>query len=170
LKLQAISVERRVLNQLLQSGYISGSVYTDYELQLDLQHDVIEHMEIFDANALDEDNNMVTGLKSYRKRLKQLLLIVSRFPLASKILGISEEQVLEERYSLIRARIICDTKAINFLQNIIMSITKTRSSHAAIKTVLAYYERLREKNRKELSEMQVKHKQLLEAYQLSEKH
>ena len=117
LKRYAIGIERDKLEKLLKKNHISESAFFDFEAELDLQEDALEFAV---DNSIQEAGieNKFDDKKSYRKRWLAMKRFAGRYPILSKIFGMTEEEFVLNRYMLLKARILTSSDVFVYFKRI----------------------------------------------------
>lgn len=165
IKLQALQIQRDVIEELFEKGYLNENAYYEYDSQLDLQQDAIEYPRTFGHSYGKERLGVVSSRISYRKRLKTIRKVMSTLPILENILKISEEDVILERFSLIKSRIIANNEVIEFLERNKVIFGKNKELKKSVIEVEKIYRNFLKENHKELSSIQNKHPQIVNHYQ-----
>ncbi len=164
-KLQAIQIQRDVIEDLFEKGYLNENAYYEYDAQLDLQQDSIEYPRTFGHLYGKERLGVTSSRISYRKRLKNIRRIMSTLPFLEDVLTISEEDVIHERFSLIKSRIIANNEVIEFLERNKVIFSKNDKLVKTIVEVEKIYRNFLKENHKELSSIQKKYPRIVNQYQ-----
>lgn len=164
-KLQAIQIQRDVIEDLFERGYINENAYFEYDSQLDLQQDAIEYPRTFGHFYGRERLGVVSSRISYRKRLKNIRKVMSTLPILENILRVSEEDVILERFSLIKSRIIANDEVIEFLERNKVIFGKNKELMKSVTEVEKIYKNFLKENHKELNSIQKKYPRIVNHYQ-----
>lgn len=163
LKLEALDIERRTLHKLYEQGRFTETVLHTFESELDLQQDALEYPEMFGTRAMDKEGKVKSGV-SFRKRLLSLRKFVSKYKLLSKILGITDESLVNDRYGLLRARIFTSYAVLEYLDRV-EKLIKKPILKKAIQIVRENQEGLIAKNQKEIEKISEEYPSVVELYQ-----
>lgn len=112
MKLQSLTIERETLKKLFEGGRMTAQVFYEFESELDLQQDALEYPDL--ANRDIKDGKIATK-KPFRKRLLLLRKFVSRYRFLSNMLHVTTEDLVAERFSLLRARLFTSYAVIDNL-------------------------------------------------------
>lgn len=164
-KLQAIQIQRDVIEDLFEKGYLNENAYYEYDAQLDLQQDAIEYPRTFGHFYGKERLGVVSSRISYRRRLKNIRKVMSSLPFLKNILSISEEDVIHERFSLIKSRIIANNEVLHFLERNKTIFSKKTALVKTIAEVEKIYRNFLKENHKELDSIQKKYPRIVGQYQ-----
>lgn len=163
LKVQALEIERSTLHDLYHEGRFVENVYYIFESELDLQVDALEYPEVYKGRAIDTGGFIDTS-KSYRKRLMQLKRIIIKYPLLQRFFSISEEELVEERYQILRARLFTSYAVNDYLADVEKIFTKPKFN-AAIAEVRSMQERYINRNLEEIEKISKMYPAVVENYQ-----
>lgn len=129
LKLQSLSIERETVEKLYHSGHINESVYYEFDTELDLQQDALEYPEVFSTRVVSGEGK-IESHGSYRHRLQRLRRLIARFPLLKSLIEESEYQLIENRYSLLRARVFSSKKVLEYITHVGRIFTNSTGKRA----------------------------------------
>lgn len=114
LQIQSLEIERETLQRLFFEGRFDENVYYYFESELDLQFDALEHPSVYPVRGIGKGGYIHTT-RSYRKRLVKFRQLMSKYPMLNRLLGITPESIIEERYQLLRARLFTSYAVIDYL-------------------------------------------------------
>lgn len=163
LNIQAVEIKRNVLRDLFHEGHINENVFYQFQSELDVQQDALEYPEVFSGRAI-ERGGFINSKDSYRTRIRQIRQLVQAFPMFKKFLKRSEQQEIEDRYALLRARIITNSQVIEYLDKVRKTLT-AEHQQKTIDTVKAAQVELIKSNQQELVEMENSNQQVILKYQ-----
>lgn len=163
LKLQALDVERKSLEDLYKHEYVSENVYFDFESELDLQQDALEYPEVFSGRAV-APGGLVSGESALRRRLRFLRNLMTSFPLLRFIFKSTRDSMLEDRIGLLKARILTSEMVLGSLHKMATYMSEI-GDLAVIKSLEKEHRALISDNEKELSKLSKEHPKLVRVYQ-----
>lgn len=169
LLIQALRIEASVVKDLFLQRVINEAVYFDLEAQFDLQEDALEYPDLFTRRVISKEG-MVDSSYSYRRQLRRIKSWASRFDVLATILGASKEQLIKERYMLLKARLIANYQVLSYFQQVkdLFNDTSARTDKAtkALKEVTERYDTFRQHNLTELQTIARAYPGLIEEYHL----
>lgn len=158
LKRYSIAIERHRLEELLEENRISENAYFEFESELDMQEDEIEFKEKADDNFNSQ--------KSYRKRLLQAKMIANNFPLINNIFGTSPEELILNRYQLLKARLLTSEAVFSYFEKV-KNIIKNRELIIELNKIIELHKGYENHNLSHIKEIEINNKYLIEKYQRS---
>jgi CPA1 family monovalent cation:H+ antiporter len=163
---QAIRIERTTYKELFLEGIINEAVFFDLESQLDLQEDALEYPEIFKVRNVTK-KGLVDSNLSYRRKLRNFKQWASEYSFLQKIIGASKDQLIQERYMTLKARLIANESVLSYLGKVEDLFEKLDDkTKAALADVEDRYHDFRKKNIKELRHIAVTFEDIVAAYHL----
>lgn len=163
LKVQSLEIERTTLEKLYREGRLVENVYYLFESELDMQLDALEYPQTRKVRAVDKQG-FINTRKSYRQQLIYMKRIIVRFPMLRNYLGMSEEDIIEERYQLLRARIFTSYAVKDYLYKVEKIFTHPHFKEA-IKEVRSMQDSYIEKNTQEVASITNDYPEFTENYQ-----
>ncbi len=163
LKIQSLEIERSTSAKLFQEGRFDESVHFLFETELDMQLDALEHPNMPKGRLVDEDGFIETN-HSYRKRLLRLKRTIIRYPLLRKYFGIAKEEIVEERYQLLHARLFTSYAVIDYLDKVDQIFTQPTFKDA-VSEVRQMQNKYISKNKKEIEEISEAYPTVTENFQ-----
>lgn len=163
-KLQAIEIERKTLRKLFDKGRFNEGVLYEFESELDLQQDILEYPSLYKTRGINKVGDLVTRL-SFRKRLSIFRKSIAKHTFLSRLFGIKEEEIVSERYSLLRARLFTSYAVLSYIDRIEGIFFHKPKMLKAIKTVRKLQERYIARNRKEIQQLSIHYPHVIIAYQ-----
>jgi CPA1 family monovalent cation:H+ antiporter len=163
LKLEAIEIERETLRTLYEEGRFTESVYHEFDSELDLQQDTVEHPEVYNIRAVDDEGHLKTVV-TFRKRLARFRRFAGQHPVLSRIMGITAEDLVRERYSLLRARLFTSYAVLDYLERVEKIFGKNGKKHA-ISEVRRVQDVYIKSNKEEVQQIEEQYPQIVEEYQ-----
>lgn len=164
LNVQAIEIKRNTLIDLFHAGHINENVFYQFQTELDVQQDALEYPEVFSGRAI-ERGGFIHSRDSYRGRIRQLRQLVRAFPLFKKFIKQSEEQEIEDRYALLRSRIVTNIQVIEYLDKVKKVLTGEHHKNT-IERVRKSQLELIKGNKKEIAEIEAKQHKIVTRYQM----
>lgn len=166
LLIQALRIEAGLVKELFLQGIINEAVYFDLEAQFDLQEDALEYPDLFATRVITK-GGMVDSSYSYRRQLRRIKVWASKFGLLAKILGASEDQLVKERYMLLKARLIANEQVLDYFSQVNKLFSVKKKEEKALQEVTARYTQFRQNNREELEHIARQHTSVVEEYNLN---
>lgn len=164
LKLEALAIERDLLRKLYEQGRFTERVLHEFESELDLQQDALEYPTLYKTHIINKKGE-ITSRKAYRKRLIIFRRFIAQYTLLSKLLHISEKEIVLDRYALLRARFFTSLAVIDYLDRLEKKFTKNKTVKRDIDEVRALQTSYIERNQKELSEIAKEYPEYVSDYQ-----
>jgi len=159
----AISIERHKLGDLLTTNRINEVAYFQFDTELDLQEDALEFETEESIRGVSKSGRLKANT-SYRKRLYAARRFANRFPVISKLVGISEDDEIVNRYQLLNARLLVSNDVLAYLTHVKRFIKKQEFT-VKIKNVMDLYGNYSKENAKMLKEIENKYPALINKYQ-----
>lgn len=163
LKLQALSIERSTLRKLYEQGRFNEVVFHEFESELDIQQDALEYPDLHDIRAVGKEGMINTGA-SFRKRLFRLRKFATSFGWLSKMLDMTEDSLVRDRYGLLRARLFTSYAVLEYLERVNKLITE-KDLKKAIDEVRKIQENFITKNQNEVKGLEKKYPEIAVSYQ-----
>lgn len=157
LRLEAINIQRKAIDSLHSSQYINENVYFEYDLQLDMQQDAIEYPGVYDQE--------ISSKKSFRSRLRRIQQITKSLPMFRTFTNESREELVTERYALLRARIYANTQVLLYLEKCQKLFAKKQNVLSAVKKVESQYKKYQKLNREEIASITRQYPRIVSSYQ-----
>lgn len=164
LRLYAIAVERKSLNDLYYKGYISEVIFNDFDVELDLQQDALEYPEVYAGGAVTKEGKVRAGA-SFRKSLRAFNQTLGKMPLVAKFFSISEESIIYDRVALLKARLLTSEAVLDYLRRLENIVTGSKKVQKAINEVCIEHEKLIVDNTKDLHVLTKKYPTIMKSYQ-----
>lgn len=117
LRLAGLMKERNTLEELHRQSHVSGRVYREFEVELDIQTDAVEYPITFADRAIDKDGMIRSG-QSYRHRIHALRDRAAQLPFLKSLFKLTEEQVAMERIELLHVRIWTSQSVIAYFKQL----------------------------------------------------
>lgn len=127
LEIEAINIERDTIDELYHLGYINEQVYYQFDTELDLQQDALEYPEVFTGRGF-QAGGFIHSKDSFRSRLLRLNHYVQNYPFLKNTFQRSQMTTVENRYSLLRARVIGSNEVLKYLEKLQSFITNDQQS------------------------------------------
>jgi len=164
LKLQALRLEGNSFQRLFYEGSINETVYFDLESELDLQLDALEYPEVADGRAYDH-GGFIHSNSGFRYRLKKLEALIRRHPLLSKFFGYRETDLIENRMSLLKARILSSQDVIEHMRLLKHPLAGEAKAIKAINKVIDMQETLILRNQNQLDQIEADYPKITSQFQ-----
>jgi hypothetical protein len=163
LKIESLHIERLRLFELFNQGYIPESVYFTFEAQLDLQEDALEYPEVYKGRGYTGGGFLHTE-RSFRLRMAKFRELVKSNRFISKIFEIDEKIMAQNRYALLKARLVTTYDVYKYLEKVGKMFPKNGVNKASksVKKIYRDFERL---NVRELKQLRKKYKNEISDYQ-----
>jgi monovalent cation:H+ antiporter, CPA1 family len=163
LKLESLAVERRTLQRLFDEGRCPEGVFYEFDSELDLQQDALEFPEVSKGRAIAPGGYVVTG-KSLRKRILGIRKLLATQPMLCRISGITVEDIVRERYNLLRVRLFSSYAVLDYLDRVHKFLDKKILEHA-VEDVRSMQKAYIEKNLTEVKEIEKEYPEIIIEYQ-----
>lgn len=164
LKLQALNIEQSTIERLYELGHINESVYYDLEIELDLQRDALEFPEVASGRGY-MPGGLIDTSRSFRKRLRNWQLAVRTLPLVKNFLQMSERGLIEERLSLLKARVVASEAVLDYLERVKGSFMSRKRALQSIKAVKREHMNYIKSNETKLKELEKQYPRITKDYQ-----
>lgn len=162
LRLEMLQLERMEAERLFREGYISENVLFDFDVQLDMQQDALEYPEVFEVSAKGSDGKLQTRI-SFRQRLRQIHARMSHFPVIKKFLAKSEAELITERFSLLKARLISSEAVVSYLDRVQQLISESDALRT-IDRVRNLHQHYVKRNQAEMKEIHAQYAHIVDSY------
>lgn len=165
LKLQSIEVERKALQDFFEQGRLTEGVLYEFESELDLQRDVLEYPNIYTKTVSNKTGEINTRMP-FRKRLTAIKRFIANHTMLSRILRINTHDLILERYSLLRIRILTSYVVLDYikeLENIFYSNKRVLKELKKIKNL--HVKKYMKRNQKEINNLSIEYPNLIISYQ-----
>lgn len=157
LRLQSLDIQRNIVRNLHDRRYVNENVFYEYDLQLDMQQDALEYPDVYAEE--------ISSAKSFRARLKRMQSIAKSMPMFKRIASESKDQLVEERYSLLRARIIANLEVLSYLEKCEKIFESKKTFVQKVKMVEAIYRNHQKNNKEEIVAIEKKYPRIVSSYQ-----
>lgn len=164
LKLEALEVERTTLRTLYDQGRFDERILFEFESELDLQQDALEYPELYKTKGIDK-RGRINSRTPYRKRLNLVRQFIARHRVLSMILHIKTNDIITERYALLRARLFTSYAAIDYMDRLKKIFAHHEDLVKRIEFVKSIQNEFVTYNKQELEELATKYPELVTAYQ-----
>lgn len=164
LKLEALAIERDLLRKLFEQGRFTERVLHEFESELDLQQDALEYPNLYQTHIINKKGE-ITSRKAYRKRLIIFRRFIAQYAMLSKILHISEKEIVLDRYALLRARYFTSFAVIDYLDRLEEKFVKNKSIKRDIDEVRTIQTAHIQRNQEELDEIAKEYPEYVIEYQ-----
>jgi CPA1 family monovalent cation:H+ antiporter len=163
LRLAGLMKERSALERLHRDGHVSGRVYQEFEIELDLQADAVEYPLTFADGTIDHEGRIRSG-RSFRHRLYKLRDQAAHMPFLRGLFRVTEEQLTMERIELLNIRIWTSKEAIGYLERI-KSLLSDRRITKMVNRLIDRHGKLIAKNQAGLEALSNSHSDIISAMQ-----
>lgn len=117
LRLQTILLQRAIVQRLFREGQISENVLFEFETQLDVRADELEYPEKFDLTK--KKRNVVRGVEKHTRKIARYKELEMRSGgWLGRFARASWEEVVLERYSLLRVRAMTAQEVVEYLDRV----------------------------------------------------
>lgn len=116
LAMQSLTIERDVFEELLMHDEMSEASFFEMDAQLDLQADAIDYPNLHTRGV--GEKGMIPSALRFRQQVLRARRNVAQFTWLARILGISKEQIVHDRYMLVRGRLIASRRVLLFLKEV----------------------------------------------------
>lgn len=164
LKLQAIEIERNTLYSLFSQGFINEGVYGQFISELDLQQDAIEYPEVANGRGVKK-GGFIKSQTGYTTRLATLHSLMKSFPGIGYFFKDSEETIIKERFSLLKARIFTSKAVVQHFERVEKSLNDHKLMSKLIQEIKKEHQYFIEHNQTHLDILVEQHENLIKAYQ-----
>lgn len=164
-RLYALKQERSWLETFQKSGYVSESVFFEYDAELDIQQDSLEYSDIYSGRGVVSRNGQIKSRLTFQERMRTLQKRAKNWPILSSFITYSEETTIRERYALVKLRLMVVKHIFAYLSDVARVAPKDRVLKAAVGEVRALYEGYQQRNAKELASLEKKYSEVVGEYQ-----
>ncbi len=165
LRIQAIIVEKATVERLFNENHIHEGVFYDLDAELDLQHDALEYPEVYTGRGFERGGTL-NRERAFRQTMRRLNGIAKRFPVFRFIIREREEQLIEERIALLKARLVAAEEVITYLSGLATNLKEHSEITSALQTVLHEYEEHIRTNKENIKELAEKYPEIAKNYQM----
>jgi len=163
LRLEMLNLERQETERLFKEGYISENVLYDFDAQLDLQQDALEYPEVFEGRGFTSGGKIQTR-QSFRRQVLNLRKLLKQFPIISFFSSFSEDDLVIERFSLLKARLLASEAVLEYLDRVEHIVGKN-GARATIAKVRQEHQKFIVQNQDEINQIKEKYGQVVSQYQ-----
>lgn len=164
LQLQAINIELQTIEKLFQKNHINENVYFDFEVELDLQRDALEFHEVYHGRGYSR-GGFIQSKQSFRQQLKNFRRYLRKYPFLRKIFKISRRHLIEERMSLLKARIVASEAVIEYLNKVNRTLKTHTKAKLAIDHVKKDHQKYIKDNQEQLIQLENQFPHIAKDYQ-----
>ncbi|MCS7091879.1 MAG: sodium:proton antiporter [Patescibacteria group bacterium] len=164
LQIQSLEIERNCLDKLFEEGYISENVYYDFDVELDMQEDALEYPEVSQGRAY-QMGGLIPSATSFKNQIEKLKTLMSKLPFAKNVFKRSEEEIIKERISLLKARIITSKEVINYFKKLLDLLKDNNIVKKEIRKIISTQSKLILKNENYLEEIIRENPKVYSSYQ-----
>jgi hypothetical protein len=153
LRLAVLDIERRVAQRLFNSGHINENIVFAFANELDLQQDALEYPQLKTGRGY-LTGGFLPSQEAFWQRIKRLRLWIARFPLLGAWLMTEKVQLVEDRLSLLQARVVASTEALEYLAHVEDLVGNSQVQRRVIAHVATEHEQFRLKNNFQIQELE----------------
>lgn len=164
LLLQAIKIQRDKTEELFRQGYITETVFLDFDAQLDLQQDALEHPQLFATRGITKSGHIKTRA-SFRRRLLRVRELSKYLPILNAIWRPSEERLIQNRFALLKVRLLTSEAVLEYFDKVARLFGSNRRRKKAIDIARQVHQEHIINNRIELAQLERKYPLIVSAYQ-----
>lgn len=164
-KLDTLKHERSWLETYFKSGYISETVFFEYDAELDIQQDSLEYSDIYIGRGVVGRNGEVKSRLTFQERMRTIQKRAKNWPIFSTFLARSEDQSIRDRYALVKVRLMIVKQVFAHLKEVAKVAPKDKALKTALTEVTGRYQEHEERNSKELSALEKKYSEVVGEYQ-----
>lgn len=154
MRLQSIQIERQVVEDLYRKNHIDERVFFEFEGELDLQQDALEHPDILRGSRAMRKDGTIDSSSSFQLRLERAKEIIQKFPLLKSLSWNPKEELLIGRLSLLQARITASGAVIAYLEKVEPLLGVQSHYQSMISTIHSEHERHRLRNLYQMQEIE----------------
>jgi hypothetical protein len=114
--MQTLAIERDVFEELLMHDEMSEASFFEMDAQFDFQADAIDYPNLHTRGV--GDKGMIYSSMRFRQHVLNAQRKVFRFPWLARLFRVSREQIIQDRYMLVRGRLIASRRVLLFLEEI----------------------------------------------------
>lgn len=152
LEMFSLTVERNELHELFNRGIIGEHALFEFEAELDLQQDALEHPSIFPTRIIDSEG-FIHAQESFRTTLLRVRSFGTKFPLLSRLMRINMEDLVHTRIEVLHARIRTSEKAVLYLKKLYPLIEKSSPVTKLITNLVAKHSKFTKTNQDKLERL-----------------
>ncbi len=152
-KLQIIEIERQIVNRLFHQNHIKESVVYEFESELDLQQDMLEHPDISKGIRAVRSDGKIDSSHRFYAQLQTVREQIKDFPILARFIRKTKEDLIKDRLSILQARITASTEVISYLGKIQSLLEKNIVSVKIIDTIRSEHEHMRLRNNYHMQEI-----------------
>ncbi len=167
LKLQALVIERQVVNSLFDDNVIAENILFDYEAELDLLRDSIAYPSINPNASTTRVRDRSTDV-SFRDKVHLLRLAVAHFRFLKYIFGSNAANIIIERATLLNARIIAARTVLKYLHDIKICLHGNEMPLKVLDKVKQEYLEFKATSKEELTRIVQDYPEVMAKHQLHE--
>lgn len=164
-KLDTLKHERSWLETYFKSGYISETVFFEYDAELDIQQDSLEYSDIYVGRGVVGRNGEVKSRLTFQERMRAIQVRAKNWPIFSALLAHSEDQSIRDRYALVKVRLMIVKQVFAHLKELAKVAPKDKTLKSALTEVTRRYREHEGRNAKELSALEKKYSEVVGEYQ-----
>lgn len=152
LEMFSLTIERKELHELFKKGIIGEHALFEFEAELDLQQDALEHADIFPTRVINKAG-FIHAQESFRTTLLRVRSLSTRFPWLARLMRIEVEDLIHTRIDVLHARIRTSEKATLYLKRLLPILTKRAPLHTPISGMISKHHELIRENQTKLDKL-----------------
>lgn len=165
IRLQTIEIERQTIEELFHQNHISENVVYEFESELDLQQDVLEHPTITHGARAVRDDGKIDSSKNFAQKIRQLSQWIKEHPWLGKLMKQTKRDLIKDRLAVLQARIIASTKVVEYLQKVKKLLNNNIVSVEILNRILSEHEHMRLRNHYQMQAIQREYPRTYEAFE-----
>ncbi len=146
LRLAAISIERSVVRGLYEGNHVGENVFFEFESELDLQQDALEHPEIVRKTRGVREDGTIDSSSSFSKRIFRAGSLFHNTPILGRFGKSGKERLILDRLALLYARMNASSQVIEYLERVKTLIGQHHHFHTIISSIRSEHENYRLRN------------------------
>ncbi len=163
LQLESLDIEKKTYVDLFYQNHISENILFQLEAEIDLQEDALKYPNVYKGRGFSSGGKIDTT-STFKNRLHHLTQFISRHKLLGFIARKSEETLVYDRFTFLKARIIASYKVLEYLKHL-QKIFKDDKTKSAITTVKKDHKKYIKLNQQKADQLSQKYPHILEKHQ-----
>lgn len=163
-KIQAIQIERMTAHELHEKGYVNEQVFMEFDTELDLQQDALEYPDV-KAFRGQTRGGKIKSRTSFRRLIRKLNEISKNYPFLRFIVRSTEEDAIEDRFMLLKLRLISSADVLWYLDYIKKFAKDNTEVLAGIETLAKEHSDFIADNEEQLKSLIESYPEILNRYQ-----
>lgn len=164
LRLQAIDIERKVVNRLYHQGHINEAVFFDFDSELNLQQDALEYPEVHSGRAYSAGGHL-DSQDLFNHKLDRIEARLRTTPFLNTFYRDVRKNLLFERFALLQSRIVASAEVISYLSHISELVKEHPQAEDAVKAVQSEHEKLQLKNSLQMQALERDHQKTYQEFE-----